>query len=602
MLLDVWMYFRQIPGIFGTIDAIFELGNGIDTMAADWDKSVDVLVVGSGNGGLTAALCCYEMGVRDVLVVEKSDLYGGSSAISGGGVWIPGNRYARAAGVEDSPERVKDYLTSCLPMDKVPEEMLDTYIENGPKMVDFLHERTRVRYVNLEHYPDYYQQYESAMPGNRSMEPEPVDADELGPHFRTLRRTHPMMHLGGRIGITQVETALLVAQLPGWFRLAFGLVARYVLDIRWRLFGDRYARRLATGCAGVARLRLSMLDRDMPLWLETTFGSLLTDDAGRVIGAEIEREGKTLRIEARKAVVLAAGGFEHNQEMREKYLPGPTDHRWSAGSYDNTGDAIREGLRIGAKMHMLDSAWWCDTITVPGESVPRLSIMEKSYPGSIVVNPAGKRFSNESQNYMAYTLETFAKHSDEAPCVPSYQIFDARFRATYFVGPLYNSRFRPDWALPKSWEEAGFLSRASTVRELAAKIDVDPDGLAETVRKFNEYARTGKDPDLGRGDSLYDRYYGDPRVQPNPCLAPIEEAPFYAMKLDPGDFGTQGGMVVTPDAQVLHEDGHVIEGLYAIGNCSAPLLPTYPGPGSTLGPAMTFAYQAARHITGWTET
>ena len=568
---------------------------------ANWDHSVDVLVVGSGNGGLTAALCCYEMGVRDVLVIEKSNLYGGTSSISGGGVWIPCNRYAKAAGADDSLEKARAYLNACLPMDKVPQEMIDCYLENGPKMVDFLHERTQVRYVNLEYYPDYYQQYEGAMSGHRSMEPEPINADRLGINARTLRRTHQMMHLGGLIGFTQVEAALLMAQLPGWFKLAFGLVLNYILDIRWRLLGDRYARRLATGCAGVARLRVSMMDRDMPLWLQTPMQSLLTDDAGRVIGVEVLKEGKPFRIEARKGVVLAAGGFEHNQAMREKYLPKPTNHRWSAGSYDNTGDAIQEGIRIGAKMHMLDSAWWCNTISVPGEPIPRLSIMEKSYPGSVVVNKAGERFSNESQNYMAYTLETFARHSDEYPCVPSYQIFDARFRASYFVGPLYNSKFRPDWALPRSWHEAGFIASAPTIRELAARIDVDPDGLEETVRKLNSYAETGRDLQLQRGDSLYDRYYGDPRVEPNPCLGPIEEAPFYAMKIDPGDFGTQGGMVTTTHAEVVSEQGGTIAGLYAIGNCSAAILPTYPGPGATLGPAMTFAYQAARHISGWSE-
>ena len=280
--------------------------------------------------------------------------------------------------------------------------------------------------------------------------------------------------------------------------------------------------------------------------------------------------------------------------MREQYLPKPTNHSWSGGSRDNTGDAIREGLRLGAKMHMLDAAWWCNTISVPGEPAPRMSIMEKSYPGSIVVNPAGERFSNESQNYMAYQLETFEKHTDEYPCVPSWQIFDANFRATYMVGPLYNSKFRPDWALPASFAKEGFFARANSIRELAGKIDVDPDGLERTVEKFNAYAATGKDLDLQRGDSLYDRYYGDPRVEPNPCLGPIDSAPYYAMKVDPGDFGTHGGMLVTPNAEVLHEDGHRIPGLYAIGNCSAPVLPTYPGPGSTLGPgSRAWAYRRA---------
>jgi 3-oxosteroid 1-dehydrogenase len=563
----------------------------------NWDYSFDVVVVGSGNGGMTAALCSYEMGTKDVVVVEKSNLYGGTSSISGGGVWIPCNRYAKAAGAEDSIENAKTYLRQLITEEEVPDYQLDAYLENGPKMVDFMHQRTRMRYESLEHYPDYYTNLEGAMHGHRSMEPETFNADELGEEWRRLRRTHPMMHLAGVIGFTQVEAALLVGQQPGWWKTALKLVVDYLIDIPWRL-KDRYHRRLATGCAGVARLRASMQDRDIPLWLNTAMTKVV-DDNGKVVGIEVMREGKPLRIQARKAVVLAAGGFEHNQEMREQYLPQPTDHRWSAGTRDNTGDAIREGIRLGAKMHRMNEAWWCNTISVPGEEIPRLSIMEKSYPGSIMVNPAGQRFSNESQNYMAFQQETFAKHTEENPLNPSWQIFDANFRATYFVGPLYNSKFLPDWAVPKRYEEEGFFAKADTIAELAQKINVDAGGLQDTVQKMNAYARTGNDPDCHRGESAYDRYYGDPRVTPNPCLGPIDKPPYYAMKVDPGDFGTQGGMVINADAQVMHEDGSVISGLYAIGNCSAPTLPCYPGPGSTLGPAMTFAYQAAKSITGY---
>ena len=565
--------------------------------AQNWDYSYDVIVVGSGNGGLTAALCCYEMGCKDVLVVEKSDLYGGTSSISGGGVWIPGNRYAMAAGAEDSAAKAKTYLRQLISEEEVPEYQLDAYLENGPKMVDFLHERTRVRYETLEHYPDYYTNLDGSMAGHRSMEPETFNADELGEEWRRLRRTHPMMHIGGVIGITQVEAALFVGQQPGWIKLASKLALNYLLDIPWRL-KEKYHRRLATGCAGVARLRASMLDRDIPLWLNTSM-TRVVEEEGKVVGLEVTRQGKPLRLQARRAVILAAGGFEHNQEMREQYLPQPTDRAWSAGTRDNTGDAIREGIRLGARMHRLNEAWWCNTISVPGEEIPRLSIMEKSYPGSIMVNPAGERFSNESQNYMAFQQETFEKHSEDNPCNPSWQIFDANFRASYFVGPLYNSKFRPDWAVPKRYEQEGFFAKADTVRELAGKIGVNPDGLEKTVVKINEYALAGEDPDYHRGESAYDRYYGDPRVTPNPCLGTVDTPPYYAMRVDPGDFGTQGGMVVNADAQVLHEDGQVIEGLYAVGNCSAPTLPCYPGPGSTLGPAMTFAYQAAKSITGY---
>lgn len=563
----------------------------------NWDHSVDVLIVGSGNGALVAALSCYEMGSKDVLVVEKTDKYGGTSSISGGGVWVPNNRYAKACGADDSPDAAKIYLSKTIPSDMVSGEMIDNYLEQAPKMLDFLHQRTRVRYQSLEHYPDYYSDTEGSRGGHRSLEPEPLNMDELGGEWKNLRFTHPMMWLVGRIGFTQVEAQTLMAQQPGWFGLAFRLVLKYILDIAWRLKSSK-SRRICTGCAGVARLRWSMLDRDMPLWLNSPMKSLIDED-GKVVGAVIEKDGQTLRVQARKGVILGAGGFEQDQSMREQYLPKPTNKDWTGGCEGNTGDAIKEGIRIGAKMHMLDSSWWCTTISVPGEPSPRMSIMEKSFPGSVVVNPAGKRYSNESQNYMSYLKETFAVHTEENPCVPSWQIFDARFRADYMVGPLLTSKLRPDWMLPSSYYSEGFLARANTIRELAEKICVDANGLEKTINDMNDYAVTGKDLEFNRGDALYDRYYGDPRIEPNPCLAPIDKAPFYAMKIDPGDFGTQGGMVVTTGAQVVREDGSTIPGLYAIGNCSAPILPTYPGPGSTLGPAMTMAYQAAKTITGW---
>ena len=239
-----------------------------------WDDSYDVVVVGSGNGGMTAAVCTYEMGSKNVLVIEKSDLYGGTSSISGGGVWIPGNRYAREAGAEDSFDKAKKYLRQLISEEEVPEYQLDAFLENGPKMVDFLHERTQVRYVTLEHYPDYYTNLEGGMEGHRSMEPETFDASELGQEWKQLRRTHQMMHLAGVIGITQVEAAVMVGQQPGWWKSIFKLFLDYMLDIPWRL-KSKFHRRLATGCAGVARLRASMLDRDMPLWLNTRMTSLV---------------------------------------------------------------------------------------------------------------------------------------------------------------------------------------------------------------------------------------------------------------------------------------------------------------------------------------
>jgi 3-oxosteroid 1-dehydrogenase len=564
---------------------------------ADSSITVDAVVVGSGNGALACALCLYELGVRDVLVIEKAAKYGGTSATSGGGVWVPCNRYARAAGAADSFEDARAYLEATIPAGAVPSELIDTYLREAPKMIDFLHERTRVRYRTLAHYPDYYSAAPGSRPGHRSMEPEPVMRSVLGTESERLVDTHHMMWLMDRVAFTQEEAAVLVGQSAGWKKLAARLFWNYYTDIPW-VFTHHRSRRLACGAAGVARLRWSMLDRRMPLWLNTALTDLMTDAGGRVTGVIAERGGQRLEISAPKGVVLAAGGFEQNQAMREQYLPKPTNTAWSGGAPTNTGDALRAALKLGAATRLMSGAWWCQTTKAPDDPVPRMAIMEKSYPGCCVVNRKGRRIANESQNYMAYQLAFFAKHSEADPQTPSWLVFDARFRRRYFVGPLLNSQFRPDRSLPKSYFESGYLTKADSIEALARQTGIDPSGLATTIKAMNEYARTGKDLEFGRGDSTYDRYYGDPTVQPNPCLAPIEEAPYYAMRVDPGDFATHGGLCINPDAQVLNERGEPIPGLYAIGNTAAAILPTYPGPGATLGPAMTFGWQAAKQIAG----
>jgi len=567
----------------------------------NWDESVDVVVVGSGNGAMTAAICCHEMGKKDVLTIEKSKQFGGTSAISGGGVWIPTNRYAMQAGAQDSLEDARAYLRSVIPEQEVSDSLLDTYLENGPKVVDFLHNKTdHVRYESLEHYPDYYSDNPGARPGHRSMEPAKINISQLGSEWKQLRLSHHMMWMFGKIAFNQVEANILVSRLKGWGGLTMKLMAKHFLDIPWR-FKSKHSREIAMGCAGVARLRLSMIDRDLPLWLNTEMKELIADDSGRICGVVAERDGKRLRIEARDAVVLACGGFEHNQEMREKYLPAPTDASWSSGHKGNTGDGIRAGLDAGAATAMMDGAWWCTTISVPGEERPRLSIMEKSLPGLIQVNLRGERIANESQNYMTFLQELFAKHKNDTPNVPSYQIFDWNFRNKYIVGPILG-KMTSEKSIPEEYFENDFLYKADTIEELAKLVGIDPAGLAESVRKMNDYAKTGKDLDLQRGDAHYDRYYGDPEVKPNPCLGPIDTAPYYAMKVDPGDFGTHGGLEINQHAQVLREDGSAIDGLYATGNVARAILPPYPGPGSTLGPAMTFAYQAAKNICGYTES
>ncbi len=563
---------------------------------AEFDREVDVLVVGTGNGGLTAAVCNWELGSKDVLIIEKADKVGGTSATSGGGIWIPVNHYAKEAGASDSPEDAKTYLTNTLFGEDVPEELIDTYIENAPKMLRFLHDKSDVRYISLEHYPDYYTNVDGAREGHRSLEPEPIMASELGDDWRNMTWTHHMMRMFNRIHFTQVEAHTLMVQLPGWKKLLGRMIWDYVKDLGWR-FKTPISRRLCCGSAGVARLYLSVKKRNIPVLLETRLVEILAE-GDRVYGAVIEQSGRRQRVAVRKALVLAAGGFEKNQQLREQHLPAPTNTEWSAGNPANEGDALLAGLSIGAKTRLMGDAWWSTTLCVPGEPTPRLAIMEKSFPGSCVVNSAGQRFANESQNYMAFQKALFKTHTEASPNAPAWHVFDARFRRNYMVGPMMTAAMKPDWQLPKSWFESGFIAKANSIQELAEQLGIDPTGLEETIWKMNRYAETGKDEDFNRGEAAYDRYYADPEIKPNPCLAPISEAPFYAMRIEAGDFGTLGGLDTDTDARVKRTDGGVFQGLYALGNCSAAILPTYPGPGATLGPAMTMAYQAAKHING----
>jgi 3-oxosteroid 1-dehydrogenase len=398
----------------------------------------------------------------------------------------------------------------------------------------------------------------------------------------------------GGINFTQVEAQVLMAALPGWVPLAAKLVLRYLTDLPTRIRTWRDAR-LTLGNAGVARLFLSLRDRGVPLWLNCAMTDLVERD-GEVVGVLAEREGQPVRIGAARGVVLAAGGFERNQSMREQYLPAPTDTQWTAGNLHNTGDTLRAAMRLGAATSQMDWAWWFTTACIPGRNMATLSQVEKGMAGCITVNKQGKRFSNESQNYVTFVRDIFRETEAGNSCVPCFMIFDADFRRNRPVTPaLVQGKLYPDWLVPRSRWTPQYLCKAATLEELAAKLEMDGQTLAQTVATFNEYARKGVDEDFQRGDSSYDRYYSDPTVEPNPCLAPILKPPFYSMALYPGEMGTAGGLVIDSDARVLKEDGSAIPGLYACGNNTSALIPAYAGPGSTLGPAMTFGYLAGRH-------
>ena len=564
-----------------------------------WDREVDVLVVGSGLGAMTSALSLKEMGVDSIEVIEKATKFGGTSGVSGGGIWIPNNHYAKALGAADSIEDAKAYLDSTIEAGTVPKTLITTYLENAPKMLAFLTSRCEeIEYISLAAYPDYYMQNPGAKTGHRSLEPKPINIDDLGDDMQNLQETHHMMYMFDRIGFTQVEGHALITRTKGWGMIMFKLVLQYGLEFFWRLkHKTKRARRLACGAAGTARMFLALKNRQIPVTLNCAFKELIIEN-GKVIGAEVEEQGKLIRIKANQGVILACGGFEYNQALREQYLPKPTNTKWSGGGIKtNTGDGLVAAQKIGAKTRLMNGAWWCTTIAAPDEPAPRLAIIEKSLPGSCVVNMAGKRIANESQNYMAYQTALFESRSEEQPNVPAYMIFDKRFRDNYVVGPLLDVQTRPDKKIPPSYFEDGFLAIENSIAALAKKLGINEAGLAQTIADLNRYAETGKDDAFQRGDTAYDRYYGDETVSPNPCLHAIDQAPFYAIRIDPGDFGTHGGVDINENAQVLSaESQQPIEGLYALGNCAAAILPTYPGPGATLGPAMTFGYQAAKHI------
>ncbi|WP_341643786.1 FAD-binding protein [Thauera sp. SDU_THAU2] len=561
-----------------------------DRSRTDWD----VIVVGSGAGAMTSAVVAADKGLS-VLVIEKSDKFGGTSAISGGGIWIPNNHHFAAKGGHDSQDEALRYILAA-GGGKADETKVRAYLAQAPEMIRYLEIKSRVRYAVAEKYPDYYQHLPGALPGGRSLDPELFDTSVLGDELQHLRRPSPATLLMGRISWTARDAHVAMARERGWRLKVLGLMLRYKLDFKWRK-KTKYDRRAALGSALVCSLRASLMDRKVPLWLKTDFRELVIED-GRVTGVRVERDGLPMTLIARRGVILGAGGFEQNQALREKYLPQPTQARWSATPPgNNTGAALEAGLAAGAATDLLDWAWWAPTIAVTGEEKPRGVFAERAFPGAIVVNGLGRRFCNEAQGYLEFGD---AMYRDNAATggrnVPAWCIFDAGFRFNYAMGPLMPAQIMPDGRLRKEWLGTVYW-KADTLDALARQIGVDPAGLADTVAKMNEYARRGKDAEFGRGDSVFDRYYGDVNVKPNPCLAPIEKGPFYAMRMDAGDIGTKGGLLTDAQARVVRADGSPIDGLYAIGNTSASVMGTaYPGAGATLGPAMTFGYIAANHI------
>ncbi|WP_207883337.1 FAD-dependent oxidoreductase [Pseudomonas sp. 30_B] len=557
----------------------------------EWDYECDVLVVGSGAGGMTAALRARDFGM-DVLVVEKSDRYGGTSAVSGGGIWIPCNHRIAALGGQDSAQEAIRYIRA-VTRDLVTDGRVEAYVEHGRRMVEYLEANSRVRFEAQPEYADYYPEVPGGKPGFRSMDPLPFDARELGEEFARMREPSPGTLMMGRVAMTMKEARVLLCRGPGWVGLTMKILWRYWRDLGGRLSSKR-DRFLTLGNALVAALRRSLLDRQVPLWLEAPLQGLIEED-GRVVGAELLHKGRPLRVHARKAVVIAAGGFERNQAMRSQYHPQPSQSQWSATPPYNSGDGIRAGQALGAATALMEHAWWAPTTHVEGEEKQRALFVERTLPGCVLVDSAGQRFVNEAAPYTDIVYAMYGHNTEQARSVPCWMVFDAEFRRKYPCGALLPGYAQPDNRLPKHLH--GYYHKADSIAELATAIGVDGAGLARTLERFNRNAALGQDPDFHKGESAFDRYYGDPTVLPNPCLAPLLKAPFYAVQINAGDIGTKGGLLTDVHARVLRDDGSPIAGLYAIGNSAASMMgTTYPGAGSTIGPAMTFGFLAAEHI------
>ena len=560
----------------------------------DIEKNYDVIIVGSGAGAMTSAIFAADQG-NSVLIVEKSDKYGGTSAISGGGIWIPNNDEFKAIGGKDTFEKALTYIKAAS-KGTVEESRIRAYLDNAPKMLRELQANSHVKYAVAEKYPDYYQELEGSLPGGRSMDPELFDTTGLGDEIDHQQPASGNTLLMGRMAWTARQAHKAVAKERGWMLMIIGLMLRYKLDFKQRKKGRR-DRRAGLGGSLVASLRQSVCDRKIPLWRNTEFTDfVITED--KVTGIKVLREGKELILNARHGVVMGSGGFEQNQTLREKYLPAPSQQAWSATPKGcNTGAALEAGQKLGAATDLLDWCWWAPTLKVPKEPSARGLFAERAFPGAIVVDGSGNRFFNEAAPYLEFGDAMYRNHEEMGNSIPSWVVFDSHFRHEYAMGPLMPGKIMPDSRAPKAWRDEVYW-KADTLEELAKLVNVDEAGLAKTVTKINRYAETGIDEDFQRGGNVFDCYYGDQSVKPNPCLAPILKGPFYAMKIHPGDIGTKGGLLTNDFGQVVRPNGDPIAGLYAIGNASASVMGTsYPGAGATIGPAMTFGYIAANHIT-----
>ncbi len=561
-------------------------------MKADWDESCDVLVVGSGAGGMAAAITAADAGLS-VRMVEKTDRIGGSTAISGGAIWAPNNAQSARVGHPDTPERVRAYMRAVVG-DAAPQALQNAFLDAAPAMVAWFEEHTEVQLAGRTYSPDYYPDREGAAHGGRSLDPLMFDGRRLGRHFAELRDPLPeFMVLGGMmITMTDVRHLLAVTRSFASWREGMKLVMRYFAD---RLRGYHRGTRLVLGNALAARLFRSLLDRQVPYWLNSPVRELLRD-GHRVGGALVERDGRLVRVRAQRGVVLATGGFPWGKELRQAHYPQPTG-AWSMAPTGNAGEGIAMARSVGAAMGQghVSPAFWAPVSILkrPDGSELRYPhlVWDRAKPGLMAVNGAGERFVNESASYHDFVSGMYDSHR-RTPTFPAYLICDADFVERWGLG-LALPGGRPREHLVR----AGYLYRADSLADLATQLGLPGQALQASVTRFNHWAELGRDEDFGKGSTDYNRYLGDPDHQPNPCLGPIRRGPFHAVKVYAGDIGTALGIACNEQAQALDTAGQVIPGLYMAGNDMHSVMGgEYPAPGITLGPALTFGWLAGRHL------
>jgi 3-oxosteroid 1-dehydrogenase len=564
-----------------------------------FDHSVDVLVVGSGGGGMTAALAADASGLN-TLVVEKSPRFGGSTALSGGGIWVPGAPSQRKAGYVPQADDTFTYLRQ-ITGGLVSDARLRTYVDTAPQMMEFLEDLSPwFEFVWKPGYADYYPEIPGGSALGSTINVPAIDLRKLGDEEQNLLQPLALAPKG--IWFAPKDLRLFYQVRQNWPGKAVLLKLIWRM-FRARVFGDRMA---AIGQSLAARLRLAMKQRNIPLWLDSPMTELITDPDGTVTGAVVERGGRTVRIGARRGVVLASGGFDHDMAWRQQHLPVLT-HDWSFGNPAATGDGIRAAEKVGGDTDLLDEAWWFPAMCWPDGRL-QFMLNERMMPSQFVVNGNGARFINEAAPYMDFAHAMIDGEQSGVTHIPCWLITDIRSFHRYVVGghlPIPRIPFAPvptGRKVPQAWLESGVVHEGESWDELAAKIGVPAQRLRETAERFDELARNGHDDDFNRGDSVYDNYYGDPTL-PNPNLHPLGKPPYYAFQIILGDLGTSGGLRTDEHARVLRADDSVVKNLYAVGNTSAAVMGrSYAGAGATIGPAMTFGYVAARHIADTADT